>query len=329
MAKKTKKLEMPQYRITNDHITVVVDDTPYVTRKASDAARYKKLRDALHDNDAATAIELSCTGKGIEVWSNGAFEFRDNRVYYKGEAIDDRLTGRMIAMAENEEDPTFLMAFHHRLQQNPSNRSVDQLYSFLEHIKIPIERDGSFLAYKGVKQNYMDAHSGKFENRPGAVMEMERNRISDDPNAACAEGFHVGSLRYAKEFAARLMIVRVDPANVVSVPYDSSCEKMRVCRYEVVAEYGAELPSTTLPDNFFDMDPIAIAPTLLESPAQKVEAHRVKSKRRSKVKRETLEAMGIRELRIMAGSEYHIIGASKIPGGKDALIDRMLAVAGE
>ena len=37
------------------------------------------------------------------------------------------------------------------------------------------------------------------------------------------------------------MIVKIDPADVVSVPSDCNYEKLRTCRYEVVGEYQGEL----------------------------------------------------------------------------------------
>jgi hypothetical protein len=37
------------------------------------------------------------------------------------------------------------------------------------------------------------------------------------------------------------MIVKINPKDVVSVPSDCNCEKLRTCRYEVVGEYQGEL----------------------------------------------------------------------------------------
>jgi hypothetical protein len=39
----------------------------------------------------------------------------------------------------------------------------------------------------------------------------------------------------------RIVIVKVNPADVVSVPKDCSYQKVRTCRYEVVGEYEGEL----------------------------------------------------------------------------------------
>ena len=88
--------------------------------------------------------------------------------------------------------------------------------------------------------------------------QMPRNKISDDPRVACHEGLHCGNLAYVRDFGGtdggkRIVIVRVDPADVVCVPYDSSMHKVRVCKYTVVGNYsGQPLPSTTFKDDPVD-----------------------------------------------------------------------------
>ena len=62
----------------------------------------------------------------------------------------------------------------------------------------------------------------------------------------------MGSLEYVRSFAScygipggdNIIIVKVDPAHVVSVPYDCNCQKVRVERYEVVELFTGELPET-------------------------------------------------------------------------------------
>jgi hypothetical protein len=179
--------------------------------------------------------------------------FEDGQFTYNGASLPTELNQRVIKMATAGDDPTALFNFWERLQKNPSKRSVDQLFSFLSHQGIPFEKDGTFLAYKGVRSDLKDAHSGKFDNSPGNVHEMPRNQISDDPNHACHEGFHVGALAYASGFSQRVVICRVDPEHVVCVPYDASAQKMRVCKYEVIGFHnGQELSSTVHTEPEYD-----------------------------------------------------------------------------
>jgi hypothetical protein len=134
--------------------------------------------------------------------------------------------------------------FLENLMQNPSSRSRSQLYRFLEHQGLPITEDGCFLAYKGVDENYYDKHTGNISNRIGQRVTMERNRISDDPSIGCHTGLHVGSERYAVDFGDRTVICKINPRDVVSVPLDCECQKMRVCAYEVTADYAGTMRKT-------------------------------------------------------------------------------------
>ena len=86
--------------------------------------------------------------------------------------------------------------------------------------------------------------TGTIRNNIGDVVTMPRNAVEDDPKVACHVGLHVGSFSYANGFGRHLLTVKVDPADVVSVPEDHGNQKMRVCAYTVVevnegrAEFG-------------------------------------------------------------------------------------------
>ena len=130
---------------------------------------------------------------------------------------------------------------------NPSKSCVDQLYEFLENKNLPIDEDGDFYAYKAVKSNWMDKHSGTISNKIGETVEIARNKVDDNPRNDCSYGLHVGSIEYVRGFGNpddKYVIVKVNPADAVAVPsYDT--RKMRCCKYIVVEEFVDALPSTT------------------------------------------------------------------------------------
>lgn len=181
-------------------------------------------------------------------WSQGNFEItQEDEVLWNGERIPACLERRIVDF-HNEGLPVKpLLAFWERLQANPSKRSVEQLYTFLEHRNIPIDEEGFFYAYKAVSPNWMDKHSGTVLNSIGRVISMPRRNVDDDPANACSSGYHVGDLTYVASFGSRscgdhFLICRVDPADVVSVPLDANCKKVRTCKYEVIREYTDPLP---------------------------------------------------------------------------------------
>ena len=149
-----------------------------------------------------------------------------------------------------------LVKFLGKLMDNPSARAVNELYGFLEHKNMPLTPDGNFLAYKGVKSDYTDFYSGKFDNSVGQSLKMTRNTVCDDANIGCSAGFHAGSYEYAKGYASgggHLMVVEIDPTDVVSVPHDSDCQKLRTSKYKVVGDYET-IDAPPLEDNYGDMN---------------------------------------------------------------------------
>lgn len=338
------------YTITNESVTVVWEGRSVVVRSGS--PNYLALKAALHNKQWDDISKYITIPKSIESWSNDRFTIVNGKVSYRGEELPSDINSRIIAMASNGEDPTPLFKFWERLQRNPSFRSVEQLYRFLQHENIPITPDGCFLAYKKVNPNYTDVYTGTIFNHPGVTNEMPRNKISDDPRVDCHYGYHVGALLYAQEFKpanGRLIVCKIDPENVVCVPYDNSQRKMRVCKYTVVGNHGTELPSTVfteaLPTDAQEEDQedstLSAQPDIEDETAARESvstlpvARAIKSRKLNKktkqliAKLDKLELPGLmeyslEELRQYATYGVEIVGASKIPGGKVALVERIL-----
>ena len=75
----------------------------------------------------------------------------------------------------------------------------------------------------------------------GEEIECERNQVCDDKLIGCSDGLHAGSLDYATSFGTKTVIVEIDPKDVVSIPSDCQCQKLRACAYKVVGEYERPL----------------------------------------------------------------------------------------
>jgi len=340
------------YTMSNESVTVVIGGKSTVVRKG--APNYVAIRTAIVNEDWDAVADNFTVAKSIKEWAKGKFSVQgESNFYYGEEALPSNINQRIVKMATNGEDPTPLLRFFERLQKNPSMRSVTQLYGFIEHSGIPLTKDGCFYAYKKVRSDFKDVHSGEFDNHPGKTLEMPRNKISDDPNQACHEGFHVGALGYAGTFGdnnGKMVICKVDPEHVVCVPYDASQQKMRVCKYKVVGMYsGDKMPDTIIDEetehegpsdpqveaneaadeakiqanakNFY-LNESHELPTITKSEARKERALAKGSGFDKLRKMNTKELMeeSIDVLRQFAGKGLSIVGASKIPGGKTALV---------
>jgi len=257
--------------MTNESIQVTLADGESYTVKHAEK-NFPAVRQAIIESNWDKIPELLNPGKAIEAWAQGLFDFKHNYLYFQGQRVPQEINAKFVAMAEAGEDPRPLMRFFQRLQNNPSFRSVQQLFRFINQKKIPIGQDGCILAYKAVRRNYWDKHTGKtFQYKVGSVIEMPRNQISDDPKVACAPGLHVGARDYLgsdgrtgpKGYGGSdlWMIVKVDPADVVSVPYDYDSRKMRVCKMVVVGHYGSDLPDHVWDEDILADEPVASRPS--------------------------------------------------------------------
>lgn len=205
--------------------------------KAFEAFKAKDWKTFIHAVDPAVKIKsLFAKYETVEV--------KDGLLYVDGDVVDSVVSERLIQMLLNEVDVLPVLKFVYRLRLNPSSRAVNELYTFLEHKCLPLTESGTFLAYKAVRPNYHDKHSGKFDNSVGNVLEMPRNKVDDDKLIGCSYGFHAGTLEYASDFACendKIVLVEIDPADVVSIPVDCEFQKLRTCRYKVVEEFERPL----------------------------------------------------------------------------------------
>lgn len=208
----------------------------------SDSKNFQKLKEHLKksEHDLDLVEKLSDREEAIRQSASGAVEVLDGVVYYKGQEVHNALTVKLLDLLDEGFDATPWVKFLENLMQNPSYRSRNCLYEFLDHFNAPITEDGNFIAFKRVGANWKDLHSGRFDNSIGTVVKMDRAGVDDDPQHTCSAGLHVCADEYLKGYAtggdARTLVVEVNPANVVAVPYDYNFSKMRVCEYKVLAE---------------------------------------------------------------------------------------------
>ena len=230
--------------ITNSGITVFVAGyEPFTMTR--DHKLFEELKDAAEFQDIEAVIDIIHMANKVKEYTKGKIEIIDGELFYNGEAIHGALTDRILALMGEDEDAEYLIKFLENLMLNPSYSPREQLYLFLEACgDMPITTDGKFLAYKWVNDNYTDCHTGKFDNSVGQVVTMERHKVDDDRNNTCSAGLHVCSRGYMK-FGQRLMLVAVNPRDVVSVPTDYNNAKMRVCEYTVIQEIPVDSYSDT------------------------------------------------------------------------------------
>ena len=235
------------------YITVFIEGKQYTIR-ATDQS-FPRAVEAYKVNDMEALLNIMSPTLMIQKlyakYEN--IEVKDGNVFVYGEPISSVVATRILTFLAEGIDCVPIFKFITRLQNNPSKRAVDELYTFLEHENLPITSSGTFVAYKAIRNNFFDKYSGKFDNSVGNVVEMPRNKVDDNKDVGCSQGLHAGTLEYASGYACdndKLVLVEIDPADVVSIPTDCEFQKLRTCKYKVVAEYERPLTEALYPSNY-------------------------------------------------------------------------------
>lgn len=245
---------MKPYILTEHSLTVVIDGKAHTMNDNHPA--WQQAKQALADEDWVRLEKLFDVESAVQDYldEDAHVEVKDGTISYKGEVVHNLVVEKILSFMKKDMPFKPLIKFLGKLMENPSRRSVDELYKFLEHKNMPITPQGNFLAYKGVTSDFKDFHTKKFSNKVGDVLEMRRNSVCDDANIGCSYGFHAGSYEYAKGYASgggNLMVVEINPTDVVSVPHDCNCQKLRTAQYKVVGHYET-IDAPPLEDEYGD-----------------------------------------------------------------------------
>jgi len=227
---------MLPYTISQNSITVLLGGIP----KVVDATHpnYHKVLEAIKANDVDSIEKLIDVSRAIVSYSKGKVKISNGVVYYGDVELENYAVDKLLELMNEGFDITPLTNFLANLMENPSYRAVKELYKFLEVGGIPITEDGYFMVYKKVTSDFKDIYTRTFDNSVGKVVEIPRNMVDEDSSRTCSSGLHVCSYSYLSHFgngtSDRVVLCKVNPKDVVSIPADYDNTKMRVCRYEVV-----------------------------------------------------------------------------------------------
>ena len=191
--------------------------------------------------DVASSVEHFC---------DGYVHVKNGTLNWNGIPMPELFTDRILDMKKEGFDFDSMLNFMCNLNDNPSDKSILELFDFMQNKNLPITQDGYFLAYKAVRPDFKDIYSGSIDNSVGEVVEVDRSKVDSNRNKHCSAGLHVGAIDYVTSYGGinldshddndsdggnQIVICKVNPADVVSVPSDARFQKLRACRYEVVA----------------------------------------------------------------------------------------------
>lgn len=251
------------YNIVSDpetggaNVTVVIPSTGEFKVASNTHPNFKAIVAELDSGDAdETVAELFDVAQALSTRLQRLSErvtVAGNSVLFDGDPVQSAVEKQILAFLDagigvDGWDP--LVKFLENLDANPQPHSRDQLYTWLERHDFTITDHGYILGYKGVRpdpeHSYVSINhgpaivdgkpvNGAVPNYIGATVEIQRSAVQHDPGVACASGLHFGTWDYASGFAqGAVLVVHVNPRDVVSVPTDCNAQKVRTSRYKVV-----------------------------------------------------------------------------------------------
>lgn len=275
------------YKIIKDSefegAVVIIEDREPLTI-GSDHPNFQAIKEHLYnevDDDEHLLSLISPAEQASEkmIQLSERVRFANGMIYFDGDLLDSAITDHIVRIIEDGGEEAHwapLVNFLEKVSTNPSKKSRKHLFHFIRSNKMTLAPDGDLIAYKGVSTEGKSIHAGygivngevfEFEhldNSIGNVVEIPRSMVDDDRDAACSVGLHVGAHVYAASFAQRLLTVKVNPRDVVSVPSDYNDQKVRVTRYLVLEnneqEYSGPTYFKAAPEvKVFKADPVAEA----------------------------------------------------------------------
>lgn len=232
---------MLPYHITDHSITVAINGIPETVY--SDHPNFALVRKAIQKEQWDRLADLFDIKKIVNTFSDGEIEIKDGRVYYQGYERRSSVAAKILDLMADGFNIKPLARFLARVEQNPLISAREELYDFCEANNFMIDEHGYIIAYKKVRHDYTDTYTGTNLNTVGSVVTMQREKVDADRRKECSVGLHFAAYSYAKGFSGtRLMILRVDPADVVAVPLDYNHEKGRTWRYQVIGEISQDNP---------------------------------------------------------------------------------------
>jgi len=239
------------YLSQGKNLIIVIDGKSYTVNKDTHVA-YRKIVDAINSKNLDALRGLVDQKNYIINYGKGHIDIKDttlwDSIYWDGELLNNSMIVRLEQILRNDIPIEPMISFMENLSNNPSEISIQQLYIFLNrNNNIPLTTDGHFLALKQVDSNYFDFETSTIYHEIGKIIEMDRDFIDDDPISKTSSGLHFCSLDFINQYLPTLpnhniIMIKINPKDVVSVSHAYFSGKGRCCRYKVVSH----LPLITL-----------------------------------------------------------------------------------
>lgn len=228
--------------VTDTTFSVVIDGEIHTTDRSN--MNWDRIKEAIKDPSTTEEYLLNLLSPAASISAAsadfGEIEVDGGVLLFNGQEVHSALANRILDIYEEGLPLDPWVAFAKNVFANPDTRARDELYLWLEKSNLPITPDGHFWAFKKVRKDFKDIYTGTMDNSPGTVVSMPREDVDPNRDRTCSQGLHFCSKDYLPHFGTKgsdtVVLVKVNPADVVSIPSDYDNAKGRTWRYEVVKE---------------------------------------------------------------------------------------------
>ncbi|WP_074332519.1 hypothetical protein, partial [Mycobacteroides abscessus] len=250
-----------------DDQSIIVTDGPHSVLVAAADPTYGLVRRYLvdeHGDDFQTVRDMvetfranvkTVTAEAVSVVDGKTDSGEEPYRITHGDPVEEVVLATAVRLTNSDENLAPLGAFLRRLERNPSPAARSQLFGWLKAGGFTLTTNGLIVGYKSVRADGRSVRKGRepvtvvsedgsvetvvghVPYPVGATVWMARDLVDDDRSSACSAGLHVGTYDYAERFSEQMLVVLVDPGDVVSVPGHAGGQKMRVCRLVVAGRH--------------------------------------------------------------------------------------------
>jgi len=243
---------IPPMIVTDTGITVFMNGQVFVA--PNDHPNFQAVKDAIASSDFDTIPALldvrSAVNSYVGSVNEAGFTMVGDFLCLDGKPFTFDVTDKVLNMIAEGQPAKPIYNFLRKVRSNPRVAAQDELLLFCVANQFMIHEDGDIIAYKSVRGDYKDIHSGTIFNGVGTTVSIPRAKVDDDRNRTCSAGLHFASYEYASTWAGeidgenrRLVVMKINPADVVAIPNDYNNQKGRCWKYTVISEItGSKLP---------------------------------------------------------------------------------------
>jgi len=231
-----------QYILSRNALSVFIQGRPHPVDQSN--PNYDLILDGLRNRSLSEIQVLALVNQRAAVEAAvaglkfGAVTVGQDGVFYGDKLVPSHLTTKMLEILARGLDITPWGRFLDRIYHNQRQASIDAIGNWLVFVGMPITTDGMLLAYKKVRADHSAFIGDPVAHAPDTTIESEDGLAFSSWDCLPRTTGNNG----------RVMIVEIDPADIVSIPLDYHASMGVARKFRVLAEIAPQLVGFAYPN---------------------------------------------------------------------------------